>query len=258
MNKSFTINEAPYSIRCLMYHNGGTSFGRVVICCHGFGGHKENGAMKHFAEYVLSKYKDLAVLCFDWPCHGEDARRKLELHDCDEYLRLVTEYARDSLGAQEIYLYATSFGGYLTLKYISEHGNPFKKIALRCPAVNMYEVFTASIMTDENRALLDKGKDAMVGFDRKIKLSRAFLDEVCKADITSADFLDYADNIMILHGTKDEIVPIEAVRDFAENNVIDFIPVKNADHRFIDPKIMKESIIQIAEFFELSQQNERG
>jgi len=251
MEKTFTINEAPYSVRCLIYHNGGTSFGRVVVCCHGFGGHKENGAMKRFAEYALSKHKDLAVLCFDWPCHGEDARRRMELADCDAYLRLVTSYAKTRLGAEKIYLYATSFGGYLTLKYVAEHGSPFERIALRCPAVNMYQVFTASIMTEENRALLDKGKDAMVGFDRKIKLSRDFLDKVQKADITSVSYLDYADSILILHGTKDEIVPIGAVQDFAENNVIEFIPVPNADHRFIDSKIMKEAIKQITEFLEL-------
>lgn len=251
MTKTFTINQAPYSIRCLMYHNGGTAFGRVVICCHGFGGHKENGAMKRFADYVLSKHRDLAVLCFDWPCHGEDARRKLELSDCDAYLRLVTEYARDRLGARKLYLYATSFGGYLALKHIAEHGSPFEKLALRCPAVNMYDVLTANIMTEENRALLDKGKDALVGFDRKIRLSRAFLDEMRAADITRTDFLGDADNILILHGTKDEIVPIEAVRDFAENNVIEFVPVQNADHRFMDKDIMQEAIIRIADFLAL-------
>ncbi len=251
MEKVFTINEAPYSVRCILYCNNGISFERVVVCCHGFGGHKESAAMKHFAEYALSKHKDLAVLCFDWPCHGEDARRRMALADCDTYLRLVTAYAKSRLGAKKLYLYATSFGGYLTLKYVAEHGDPFERIALRCPAVNMYEVFTSSIMTEENRALLDKGKDVMVGFDRKIKLSRDFLDEVRDADITSVSYLEYADSILILHGTKDEIVPFSAVRDFAENNVIEFIPVQNADHRFIDPRIMKEAIKQITEFFQL-------
>lgn len=115
----------------------------------------------------------------------------------------------------------------------------------------MYEVFTANIMTEENRALLDKGKDAMVGFDRKIRLSRAFLDELQTSDITALSFLDWADDILILHGTKDEIVPIDAVRAFADNNVIEFVPIANADHRFIDPLLMKEAIKQIAAFFGL-------
>ena len=251
MEKTFVIHEADYNVSCLLYHNGGSRSARVIVYCHGFGGHKENAAARHFAEYVLSKHKDLAVLCFDWPCHGADVRRKLALADCDAYLRLVTAYAKDTLGAKTVDLYATSFGGYLTLKYVSEHGNPFEKLALRCPAVNMYEVFTANIMTEENRALLDKGKDAMVGFDRKIRLSRAFLDELQTADITSVSFLDWADDILILHGTKDEIVPIDAVRAFADNNVIEFVPIPNADHRFIDPLLMKEAIKQIAAFFGL-------
>jgi hypothetical protein len=60
MKKAFSINEAPYSVRCLIYHNGGTTFRRVIIACHGFGGHKGNGASRRLAEYVLSRSKDAA------------------------------------------------------------------------------------------------------------------------------------------------------------------------------------------------------
>lgn len=251
MKKQFTINEAPYSVRCLIYHNGGTSFSRVIVFCHGFGGHKENGAAKRFAEYVLSKFKDLAVLCFDWPCHGEDAHKKLSLDDCDAYLRLVSEYAANSLGAEKVYIYATSFGGYLTLKYISEHASPFERVALRCPAVNMYDVLMRAIINEEGAALLSKGKDALVGFDRKIKISPEFLRELKAQDIQNRDFLDVSESILILHGTKDEIVPIDSVSTFADNNLIEFVPIENADHRFIDPGKMTEAIIRIARFFEL-------
>ena len=251
MEKTFSIHEAACNVSCLLYANGRAPYDRVIVYAHGFGGHKENAAARHFAEYVLSKHSAVAVLCFDWPCHGADVRRKLELTDCDAYLRAVTGYARDTLGAGALDLYATSFGAYLALKYIAAHGSPFEKLAMRCPAVNMYEVFTANIMTDENRALLDRGKDAMVGFDRKIRLSRAFLDELKAADITAVSFLDWADDMLILHGTKDEIVPIDAVRAFAEDNVIEFVPIANADHRFIDPLLMKEAIKQIAAFFGL-------
>lgn len=250
MKKQFTINEAPYSIRCLMY-GGEDGCDRVILFAHGFGGHKENGAAKRFADYVLSKYKRLAVVCFDWPCHGEDVRKKLLLDDCDAYLRLVTEYAREKLRAGEIYMYATSFGGYLTLKYMADHGSPFKKTALRCPAVNMADVLDKSVMTDENRALLARGKEASVGFDRKIRLSAPFMEELRRADITKISFLDYADDILILHGTKDEIVPFETVRAFADDNCIEFVPIQNADHRFMDPGKMNEAIIRIAEFFRL-------
>lgn len=251
MEKCFSINRAGHSIRCLLYCAEKTDIERVVIYCHGFGGHKENGAARRFAEFVLSKYKRLAVLCFDLPCHGEDACKKLRLDDCGAYLGLVIDHARETLGARELYLYATSFGGYLALKYISEHGSPFVRAAFRSPAVNMYEVLTRCIMTEENRSLLARGKDALAGFDRKIKISPAFLQELREADITVRNYWDWAEDMLIVHGTKDEIVPIEAVRQFADDNLIEFVPVENADHRFIDPNKSTESLLHITRFLAL-------
>ena len=62
-------------------------------------------------------------------------------------------------------------------------------------------------------------------------------------------YTDFRNQLLILHGTKDEIVPIDAVRQFAEQNGIPFIPITNADHRFVDPGKMKESIEIIQDFF---------
>jgi len=95
-----------------------------------------------------------------------------------------------------------------------------------------------------------KGKPVLVGFDRKIKISMPFLEELKAADITKYDFIDYADDMVILHGTKDEIIPIEVSAKFADDNVIEFIPMQNGDHRFTDPRIMDLAIHKIIEFFE--------
>ena len=165
MHKRFMIHEGQYNIPCLLYSDGGSAFDRIIICCHGFAGHKGNAAMKRFADYVLSRHKNLAVLCFDWPCHGKDDRKKLRLEDCITYLDLVIRYAETELAAKDLYLYATSFGGYLALLYIAERGNPFQKLALRCPAVNMYEVLASGIMTEEDKIQLSKGKSVLIGFD---------------------------------------------------------------------------------------------
>ena len=70
------------------------------------------------------------------------------------------------------------------------------------------------------------------------------------ADITSWDFRPFADDILILHGTKDEIVPIESTEDFADRNDILFLPVEGADHRFIDPLKMDAAVNDIIEFME--------
>lgn len=249
MERYFEINENGHNIRCKLYCREFRNVGRVVIFCHGFGGHKDNAAAAKFADRLLAKKKDAALITFNWPCHGDDVKKKLCLADCGDYLELVLEYVRKTFRTEEIYAYATSFGGYLTLKYIAEKGNPFRRVALRCPAVNMYEVITASIITAAELEKLKKGREIPVGFDRKVPVSPRFLQELQSRDIRSLDFLDWAEEICILHGTADEIVPFAAAEAFCENNLIELIPVEGADHRFRDPRKMDLAIKHILEFF---------
>ena len=249
MHRYFEINAGGHNVRCKLYYKDLRDIRRAVVFGHGFGGHKDNGAAEKFAERLLSKYKHTAMVTFNWPSHGDDVKKKITLSDCDAYLTLVLDYVRSTLGAQELYSYATSFGGYLTLKYIAEHGNPFRKVALRCPAVNMYEVLTEAIMQADELEQLQRGRDVPVGFDRKILVSPAFLQELKEHDVQALDYLDYADDILILHGTSDEIVPFAAGRAFAENNVIAFEPVEGADHRFQNPQKMERAIKAILEFY---------
>ena len=248
MNKYFEINAKGNNIRCKLYSNGNRSADRAVIFCTGFAGHKDNTAAAKFSELFLAK-NDAMVVVFNWPAHGDDVKKKLVLDDCDTYLDLVVQEVRAKYGVRELYAYATSFGGYLVLKYISEHENPFRKIALRCPAVCMYDVLTRGIMRNDEYDRLLKGKDVQVGFDRKITVTRSFLEDVEKNDIRQRDFLESAEDLLILHGTADEIVPFDESQAFAERNLIEFIPVPGADHRFQNPAHMSLANKSVIAFF---------
>ncbi|MBQ3285461.1 MAG: alpha/beta hydrolase [Ruminococcus sp.] len=251
MEKYFSVNEQGNSIKCKIYCDSPKAVKKAVIYGHGFSGHKDNKAAERFAEYVLKKHRDTAVVTYDAPCHGDDVKKKLSLSDCGAYLGLVTRYVEKQYHTDALYAYATSFGGYQFLKYISENGNPFRKIVLRSPAVHMYEVLSGRIMNPDERKALSRNKPVLVGFDRKIRVTQSFLDELKEADITARDFHAYADDILILHGTKDEIVPFDGVEAFARQNDIRFIAVENADHRFKDPKTMDIAVKATAEFLEL-------
>ena len=250
MYKYYEINEQNNNIRCKVYYKDRPAAEKAVIFCTGFAGHKDNQATEVFAEKLLSKHKDVIVTVFNWPAHGDDVKKKINLDDCMTFLDLVIRDTKERFGAQELYSYTTSFGGYMVLKYISEHGNPFNKIAIRCPAVDLYEVITNAIMKKDDFEKLMKGRDVQVGFDRKITVPRSFLEEVKENDIRQRDFLDFAESILILHGTADEIVPFECSREFAENNVIEFIPIEGADHRFRNPKHMSLANKYVMEFFD--------
>ncbi len=249
MEKYFDINNPGYSIKCKLYCDAPREIDNCVIFLHGFGGHKDNKAAMRFAENVHSKMKRSAVLTFDWPCHGKDVRKKLTLSDCDTYLSMVLDHVTNEIKAKNIFAYATSFGGYLTLKYISEHGNPFKKIALRAPAVTMYYSMQERVMTPENQAALAKGKEALVGFDRLIKIDNDFISELKSFDVTEKEFIDFADDIIIIQGVQDEIIPEEKVRDFCEDNVLEYIPVEGADHRFQNLDLLKLAHSHIIQYF---------
>lgn len=252
MFRYFEINAQGNNIRCKMYFAEKGAADKAVIFCTGFAGHKDNNAANKFAEKVLSKHRDVCTVVFNWPAHGDDVKKKITLDDCMTYLDLVIREVRGTYGIGTLYAYATSFGGYLLLKYISEHGSPFRKIALRCPAVSMYGVLTHTIIGSDELERIMKGKDVQVGFDRKILVTRAFLEELAANDIRTRDYLDWAEDMLILHGTKDEVVPFEDSRKFADDQLIEFIPVEGADHRFQNPVLMSLANKYVMEFFDFS------
>lgn len=250
-SKYFDINEEGCSIRCKLYCTDAQSVKRVIVFCHGFGSHKDTASAETFASRAVAKRKGTAVIAFDWPCHGDDARKNLLLEDCDTYLSIVIGYAKKHFDTDELYAYGTSFGGYLLLKYLSEHGNPFRKVALRCPAIPMLSTLLSALATEDDVQQLAAGKPVLVGFERKVKIGSQFIEGLRNADITERAFFDYADDLLIVHGTADEIVPYEASEKFADDNVIEFVAIEGADHRFHDPKKMDAAIAAIIAFFGL-------
>ena len=79
MYRYFEINQKEQNIRCKIYSWDLKNIQRIVIFGHGFGGHRDNTAAEKFAERMLSKYKDCALLTFNWPSHGDDAKNTLHL-----------------------------------------------------------------------------------------------------------------------------------------------------------------------------------
>lgn len=250
MHKYFDINEQGFSIRCKLYYNKDLhNLSNIVIATYGFGGNKDNKAVEKFADRITTKFKGYGVVCFDWPCHGMDARNKLILDECSLYLEQVLNYVKNELKAEKIFNYSSSFGSYVTLRYINEKGsNPFTKTAFRCSAIRMYEAMVKNV-TEDDWIKLNKGKEILRGHDRKIKITKEFLEDLKANDVSRYDYMEFADDIIMIHGTKDEMAPIEWVEEFSENNVIELVAVENADHPFSNPDYMDFAIQKMIEFF---------
>ena len=250
MEKYFSINKNKTSIQCKLYCTNDKIIDSVIVFGHGFAGHKDNMAAEKLANNLQQHFDNTALIIFNWPCHGDDSLNRLMLSDCMEYLYHVIEYVKSKLQPKKLYACATSFGGYLFLKYIAENGNPFSRIILRCPAVDMYDVLTKKIMIADDLDTARRGMPVFVGFDRKISVTKDFLSELKDNDISTYDFSMYKDSVVIIHGTKDEIVSFDSVRNFAEKNNITFYGIESADHRFTDPQKMNEVINRMSKEFQ--------
>lgn len=250
MEKYFSINQSGCSIRCKMYYSDMRSIKKAVISLHGFGSDKDTGSVERFAEYVLKKHKDVVIVTYDEPNHGEDAKRKLLLEDCYTYLSIVSEYVKSRFKTDEIYAYGTSFGGYQLLNYINKFGSPFRNIALRCPAINLYNIVSGFITNPDELKALSRNKPILAGFEKNVRIDNHFLDEIKAIDLFEYDYGRFKNDIKIIQGTKDEFVPFDVVKSFADKNELPFVAVEGADHRFRDPKKMDTALKEIVELFE--------
>ncbi len=249
--KNFQITKSGHNIKCKMYYGDKSNIQNVIIYVHGFAGHKDNNAAQKLAEKMISKKKTTALVIFDLPGHGEDVKKRISLEDCNTYLEFVISHVKEEYGEARIYASGTSFGCYLILKYIQEHDNPFAKIALRSPAVNMYELMITKVLEEDDYVKLDKGKDVLRGFDRKVGVDKKFIESLKENDLFKYDYMDFADDILLIHGEKDEIVPVNRVVEFSEKNVIELIVEEGADHRFRNPLAMGNVIKNIMNWFDL-------
>ena len=249
MEKALSINQAGYSIRCTLYANDPRKIGTVVLYAHGFGGSRDSGTVRRFAQKLLSKHRDAALLAFDWPCHGDDARKSLLLTECDAYLEQVIVYVQKRYQPRQLWATATSFGGYIFLRHLARAGNPFQKLALRCPAVNFPALMEEEILTPGERSKLEAGKTVLWGYGRKVKLTRAFLEELREGGVEQLDFSPFAASLHIVHGSKDKVIAPAVTEDFSARNGIGWELIEDADHGFIDPQRLDLAIAAELAFF---------
>ena len=253
MKEYFTITKDGHTVFCRICRN--KKVRRVILCGHGFAGSKDSGSADQLASRVLKKCHDAAIVSFDWPAHGNDENAQQDLSLSMKYIRIVTDYIRNQFQPEKLSGFGVSFGGYQFLKYISEYGSPFDKAVFRCPAVIMYDVLTKTIMTPEQMKQCEKGDTVQAGFANQVPVSREFLQELHDCDITKRDYTKYAGDMLIIHGTADEIVPFAAVQKFADDNRIRLIASEGTDHRFTDPAAMDLAAEKVIEFFDLQKEH---
>ena len=91
----------------------------VVIMVHGFAGDKESSVICALGEELSNS--GIQVVSFDLPCHGADVKNEyVNATDCMLALTKVVNYVEEEFDTLKISFFATSFGGYLLLNFLSK------------------------------------------------------------------------------------------------------------------------------------------
>ena len=218
----------------------------IVIGIHGFSGDKESSVLTALGK-EFTKH-NLALICFDLPCHGEnDNSQVLKLSDCFNSVKIIFDYVKSNFKDIPISVFATSFGGFLALSYLSQNIENLHKLILRAPAIHIHKILTNVILPEHNIKKEDLIHPVNLGYAKPIYVDSSFISDIKNADLEHISTTDHF--IYILQGKQDDVVNAEDNANFFNKKYPDkhkFIYFENADHRFKKPgeleKIISDTI----------------
>ena len=208
---------------------------QIVIGIHGFFGDKESSVLVKLGKELSQS--NAALVTFDLPCHGaNDNSKLLRLSDCTQAIEDVFSWVHKNFPGKPISVFATSFGGYLTLLYLSNHIEQLNKIILRAPAINMSQVLENVLLPFQSLSAEDLKSTTDIGKEQRLLVDYHFIEELRNNNLHQIKPVETF--LYILQGKKDDIVnPEENANFFNKNypNRHQIIYFENADHRFKKP-----------------------
>lgn len=157
MEYCFSIIHGSLTVPCRLTEPQG-DIRRLVLGIHGLGGSMNDVIQTGIAEEMSLFYS--AVLDFDFPCHGSSAmdREAFTLKNCSDSLLCAAQYLRQRYPqVEELCIFATGFGAYMTLVVLPElmemPGNI--RLVIQTPSVAMHDTLLTMLRrsAEELRAI---------------------------------------------------------------------------------------------------------
>lgn len=251
MEKNFLLSRGELNIPCKLSEPEEGEIRRVVLGVHGLGGSAMDEIQTGIAEEM--ELFGAATIRFDFPAHGESPVDSdgFTLTNCRDSLLTVARWARERYPqVEDLCIFATGFGAYLTLNVLEE--------LLEMPGRIRLVVQTPSVLLHETIL-------AMRGISQPTfrALDRITFNAPRPFDITYSFFKEIQENIvltthpipmLILHGEEDAYIRMEHIQNFRRiNEQSKLVIIPGTSHRFLEDGAWDMVLDLTRDWFEFEQ-----
>lgn len=240
-NEVIHIGDIPVKV----YTDG--EFSRTVLAVHGFGGSKDSLAIEGLAERLCPV--GFRVAAPDLPCHGErtEPESRLSPENCISEIMAVER----ELSAE--YAFGTSFGGALLLRRIELYGDPFRRIVLRVPAVNMADSLLRCMQLFQPGFTLAQAESSgfHVKMSRELNIPYSFYGKLLELNEVRHCAAWNTPDILAVYAGSDELVARKDTEEFLRlNPEIQRLCIEGSGHRMNQkPEYLSAALDRAAEHF---------
>lgn len=226
MKKHFEIKISNDYMRGYV-HLPKTSNNKIIIFVNGYQTSLSNG--NKVQDYMSNKLADanFTVYRFDAIGYGEsdgDFEKTFPTTIKNNLIILINKI-HDEFSEKEIILVGTSMGGMIVNSIIQENEFSFvNKSILMCPALDFYNIYQSETFVN---------RDVMPMQIKDYESYRSnFINDLKNYFWSKSDSNHFNGETLIIHGNKDEVVNYNSVKEYAQNNNIQYVEIDNADHTF--------------------------
>ena len=230
METSFQILGKGMTIPCKQNLPEAGSVRRVVLGVHGLGGSMEDDIQQSLADEM--PLFDSAVVRFDFPAHGSNPLESegFTVANCVNTVLAVAEDAlRRFPEAEDLCIFATGFGAYITLNALEELTEFHCRIRLvvQTPSVLMHETLLSMLrMSRETFWALDRYTFPV---KRPFTVNYAFYEELASNIVLSPQPIP----MLILMGQEDAYIRMADIQNFRRiNEDARLVILPGISHRF--------------------------
>lgn len=232
-----------YEIPCRATYDGQD---KVLIVCHGFGSSKSS-PMVQTLEREMPQL-GVGVYSFDFPAHGDSPIWDLRVPFCIDDLETVETHVRAAAPGAEILYFASSFGAFILLNYLSSRSHEGKRAMLRSAAVAMGGLVDTWV---DGRAKADMDRQGYFvpeyDYVREMRVTPAFLQDLQDYDVFKT-YRPGRTGLFMVHGGRDSVAPPEAAKRFAAQFGIILLELPNGEHDLMGPGELDQVLAAASSF----------